>query len=119
MSSTKYPSQSEIETLFRNMESGDYSAFFSRVSPTVDWTVMGTHPCAGRYDTLKDFQENTLVRLGKVMKEPGIILSVRNAIGGGEQDWAVVELVANAECKSGEFVLYSKQSGCAGLSTRA
>ena len=44
-----YPTRMEIEALFRNMESGDHAEVFKRVSPNVDWTVMGTHPCAGRY----------------------------------------------------------------------
>jgi hypothetical protein len=33
------PSKSEIETLFKNMETGNYAAFMERVSPNVDWTV--------------------------------------------------------------------------------
>jgi len=35
------------------------------------------------------------------MKEPGLKLKVRNVIGGGDQEWAVVELVAEAVCKNG------------------
>ena len=73
------------------------------MSAHVDWTVMGTHPCAGHYTSLKDFQTSTLARLGKIMKEPGILLKVRNVIGGGGE-WATVELVANAECKNGALV---------------
>ncbi|EME46572.1 hypothetical protein DOTSEDRAFT_22624 [Dothistroma septosporum NZE10] len=91
------PNRSEIETLFKSMETGDYPAVFKRVPPEVDWTVMGTHPCAGR---LSDFQEQTFARLGKIMKEPGIRLVVRNVIGGGDQPWATVELIADAECLS-------------------
>jgi hypothetical protein len=44
-----YPTRTEIETLFKNMETGNHAEVFKRVSPNVDWTVMGTHPCAGRY----------------------------------------------------------------------
>jgi hypothetical protein len=44
-----YPTRTEIETLFKNMETGNHAEVFKRVSPEVDWTVMGTHPCAGRY----------------------------------------------------------------------
>jgi hypothetical protein len=44
-----YPSRTEIETLFKNMETGNYAEVFKRVSPEVDWTVMGTHSYAGRY----------------------------------------------------------------------
>ena len=84
------------------METGNYAAMFERVSPDVDWTVMGTHPCAGRYRSLKDFQQGTFARLGKIMKDPGIRLMVRNVIGGEEQAWATVELVAQAECTNGE-----------------
>lgn len=101
MSSSPYPSRDEIRDLFDNMAKGNYAEFFKRISPNVDWTVMGTHPCAGRYTTLKDFQEKTLARLGKIMKEPGLRLAVRNVIGGGDGEWATVELVANAECLNG------------------
>jgi len=38
------------------------------------------------------------------MKPPGLQLKVRNVIGGGDQEWATVELVAVAECKSGELI---------------
>ena len=47
--STPYPTRDSIHALFRNMETGDHAEVFKRVSPDVDWTVMGTHPCAGRY----------------------------------------------------------------------
>ncbi len=97
-----YPTQEEITSIFKNMESGNYGAMFERVSPNVDWTVMGTHPLAGRYTTREDFSNQTFGRLAKIMKEPGIKLMVRNVIGGGEQAWAVVELVAKAECKNGK-----------------
>lgn len=95
-----YPTHAEVKEQFDHMAKGDYDSFFAKVSPEVDWTVMGTHPCAGRYRTLKDFQEKTLVRLAKIMQAPGIQLAVRNVIAGGE--WAVGELVANAVCKNGE-----------------
>jgi hypothetical protein len=39
------------------------------------------------------------------MKEPGLRLTVRNVIGGGDQAWATVELIAVAECKSGMWSL--------------
>lgn len=96
-----YPTRNEIEKLFKNMETGNHAEVFKRVSPDVDWTVMGTHPCAGRYKNLAEFQEATFSRLGKIMKAPGIRLMVRNVFGGGDQAWATVELVAVAECKSG------------------
>lgn len=100
-----YPSPNEIHRLFSNMAKGNYEALFDRVSADVEWTVMGTHPCAGRYRTLKDFQAGTLARLGKIMKQPGLNLAVRNVIGGGDQEWCTVELVANAECLNGIYDL--------------
>jgi len=100
-----YPTRASIHALFHNMETGNAAEVFKRVSPDVDWTVMGTHPCAGRYTSLKAFQEATFTRLGAIMKPPGLQLKVRNVIGGGEQEWATVELVAVAECESGEFFL--------------
>jgi len=45
------------------------------------------------------------------MKEPGIRLMVRNVIGGGDQPWATVELVAIAECKSGTVILFLASIG--------
>jgi len=98
---SKYPPREEIEKLFKNLETNNYAAVFGRVDPTVDWTVMGTHPLAGRYRTAQEFQKNTILRLSSVMKEPGMQVKVRNVIGGGDQEWAAVELVIHAECKNG------------------
>lgn len=98
-----YPTRDEITSIFKHMETGEYDSTFARVRPNVDWTVMGTHPLAGHYTSLKDFQQATFARLGKIMKDPGIRLMVRNVIGGGEQEWAIVELVAKAECKNGVY----------------
>lgn len=99
---TKYPSKEEITKIFKHMETGDFQATFQHVAPDVDWTVMGTHPCAGHYTSLEHFNRDTIQRLGKIMKEPGISLNVRNVIGGGDQEWATIELIAKAECQSGK-----------------
>ncbi|CAK1359170.1 unnamed protein product [Cercospora beticola] len=96
----KYPNASEIHALFFNL-STQPEAFFERVAHDVDWTVMGTHPLAGRYNSLSDFQAATFARLGKIMKAPGIRLKPRNVIGGGDQGWCTVELVVNGVCENG------------------
>ena len=101
----QYPTRDEIRDIFKNMETGNYSKTFERVSPDVDWTVMGTHPLAGRYTSLKDFQQGTLARLSNIMKD-GIKLELRNVLGGGDQEWATIELIANAECKNGMLVVF-------------
>ena len=58
--SAKYLSRDDIAAILRNMETGDYAAMLEKIDPNVDWTVVGTHPCAGKYTSLKDFQHGTL-----------------------------------------------------------
>lgn len=41
---SKYPDREAIAKIFRHMETGDYPETFERVSPDVDWTVMGEMP---------------------------------------------------------------------------
>jgi ketosteroid isomerase-like protein len=38
-----------VREIFKGLEKGDGAAFFEHVADDVDWTVMGTHPLAGRY----------------------------------------------------------------------
>lgn len=87
--------------MFKKLESGNGAGFFEHVAPDVDWTVMGTHPLAGRYTSLDDFQKKTIKRLGDTVKEPGLNVLVRNVIGGGEGAWATGELAIVGECKNG------------------
>jgi ketosteroid isomerase-like protein len=110
--SSKYPSAAAIKAIFDHMETGEYDKMFQYVSEDVDWTVMGTHPLAGRYRSRSDFQNGTLARLAGIMKEPGLKLKVRQVIGGGDEPWAVVELIADAVCKNGEYSVFQVESGC-------
>lgn len=58
------------------------------------------------FPSLKAFQEKTLARLKPIIKEPGLLIKVKHVIGGGPQDeWATVELGAEAECIDGKLVL--------------
>ncbi|KAL1383499.1 hypothetical protein HDK64DRAFT_35936 [Phyllosticta capitalensis] len=99
---SKYPSRAEIESLFKHMEDGNVEEVFKRVHPDVEWTVMGTHPIAGRYTSLEDFKNNTLRRLQAIMKTSPIRIKTRNVIGGGDHEWATVELYADGvECNNG------------------
>ena len=41
-----------IRQIFKGLETGDGAAFFAHVADDVDWTVMGTHPLAGRPKTV-------------------------------------------------------------------
>ena len=95
-----YPTKAEIEQLCSALASSDTSPFFSRVAPDVTWDVMGTHPAAGHFTSLQAWKDAALGTIQKVLKEP-IALKPTNVVGGGDQEWAAVELEANAVCKNG------------------
>lgn len=64
----------------------------------------GTSPMSKQYGNLQEFQEATFARLKKVLRNPPLKFHIRNIIGGGEQEWASVELLAkNAFCKNGKY----------------
>lgn len=52
---------------------------------------------------LKAFREATLARLRKILKDPGLMIQVKNVVGGAPQEWACVELGAEAECIDGKW----------------
>lgn len=49
------------------MVQGDGAEFFAQVADDVDWTVMGTHPLAGRYRSKADFLAGTFNKLALVL----------------------------------------------------
>jgi ketosteroid isomerase-like protein len=87
-----------VRSIFAGLEHGDGDAFFEHVADDVDWTVMGTHPLAGRYASKSAFKAATFARLGKVLPG-GAQLRVTNVITAG--DIAVVELVSGAIARNG------------------
>lgn len=103
--STKYPTREQIAELCDNLSNGNPDRFFARVSPDVDWELMGRHPLAGRFTSLDEWKAKALQPINAVLKEP-LRLKVRNIIGGGDQEWAVVELFADATCKNGRLQLH-------------
>jgi len=48
----------------------------------------------------ESWKEGALGVIQKVLREP-LAFKVINVVGGGDQDWALVELEANAVCKNG------------------
>jgi uncharacterized protein len=100
---TKYPNQSEITQVFNFLDQGYFTAFFSRVAPDVNWTLMGTHPLAGVYNNLTIFAVDTLERLENTMDptQPTTLKLVQ-VIGGGDSEWSVQELHGLGVCKNGE-----------------
>jgi len=58
------------------------------------------------FPDLATFRTKTLARLRKILKDPGLMIKVKNVIGGGpDQVWASVELGANAELINGRVVV--------------
>ncbi len=91
--------QEFIQELFSNLETGNSGTFFDQVSDNVHWTVMGTHPLAGVYNSKADFLKATFERLNGVLNE-GVVLTVENVIASG--DTAVVEMRSLSTAKNGE-----------------
>ena len=61
-----------------------------------------------RYQSLQDFQDATFARLRRVLQNPPLRFLIRNVVGGGDQEWASVELLAkDAVCKNGMFQSFS------------
>jgi ketosteroid isomerase-like protein len=87
-----------VREIFRGLEHGDGGAFFAHVADDVDWTVMGTHPLAGRYYSKADFVAGTFAKLGQVLPQ-GAQLHVEHLIV--KDDEAAVELHSLATAKNG------------------
>ena len=87
-----------VREVFKGLKTGDGEAFFEHVEDSVDWTVMGTHPLAGRYRSKRTFQEATFGKLGKVLPN-GAELRVTNVFVA--VNTAVVELVSDATARNG------------------
>jgi ketosteroid isomerase-like protein len=87
-----------VRTIFKGLESGDGGEFFEHVASDVDWTVMGTHPLAGRYRSKQAFIEATFLKLGKVLVA-GAQLVLEHLVVQGDE--AVVELQSMATARNG------------------
>jgi uncharacterized protein len=72
--------------------------FFEHVADDVDWTVMGSHPLAGRYTNKRAFLAATFDVLGPLM-EHGISLHVVEVHVAGA--WTIAELRAESTTKQG------------------
>ncbi len=87
-----------VRRIFAGLEHGDGDTFFSHVADDVDWTVMGTHPLAGHYNSKAAFKAGTFSKLAKVLPE-GAKLRVTHVFVSG--DVAVLELVSGAMARNG------------------
>ena len=87
-----------IREIFKSLENSDAASFFEHVADDVDWTVMGTHPLAGHYDSKKAFLEGTFAKLDQVLPK-GTQLNMEGLLVKGNE--AVVELHSLATAKNG------------------
>ncbi|KUI69007.1 hypothetical protein VM1G_04337 [Cytospora mali] len=95
-----YPTKARIRQIFAHLTKGDAAAFYTHVADNVSWTVMGTHALSGHYDSKASFLSTSVARIGAVLEGP-MKLQVRSIIGGDEEEWAVIEMVAQSRCKNG------------------
>lgn len=104
---TSYPSKDTISNIFSNL-AGDHPhplKFFSHVSPSVNWTIEGTHPAAGVY-TNRSVLEATFARIAATGSEAHPLrVSVINIIGGADEEWSVEELQVYGVCRNGMSLL--------------
>lgn len=107
-----YPTKAEIGDIFAKLASGDSQGFLAAVSPTVNWTVEGTHPLAGNYLSRDVFYNSTIVRLFNYeSKTDPLKIGVGQITGGGDCDPdAVVELTVRGSMANGESPTRSSRS---------
>ncbi|KAF2665442.1 hypothetical protein BT63DRAFT_459017 [Microthyrium microscopicum] len=100
---TTYPNKCQISEVFGYLADGNFTAFLSKVSPTVNWTIMGTHPLAGTYTNRTIFAIDALQRLSNTLQSTAgtTPLTLTQIIGGGDEEWSVQELHGLGTCKNG------------------
>ena len=113
---TSIPSPATIRSIFLLFAKGDHAGFWSHVSPDVQWTIMGTHPCAGTYNSAQEFQTKVLGRVVPFLDDVEMCIGLCIAGAGVESDhiettvvvqgeggyWSVTELGIKGKCKNGE-----------------
>jgi len=67
----------EISQLFSYFVKNESEKFFDQVIDDVQWTVMGTHPLAGHYNSKRAFLDAIFYRLSKILQK-GIISKIKN-----------------------------------------
>ena len=88
----------QVRRVFAGLEQGDGAPLFEHVAADVDWTVEGTHPLAGHYQSKKEFVDATFAKLSRVLAH-GAQLCIEHLLIQDQQ--AVVELRSMAYAKNG------------------
>jgi uncharacterized protein len=83
-----------VTRLFENLSNGKTNAFFDRVVDDVHWTVMGTHPLAGVYNSKADFLNHTFERLDKILKGGSVVMKLDHIYVS--DDTAIVEMTSTS-----------------------
>lgn len=120
--SPKYASKEHIQDVFSHIAVGDYDGFFANVVPDVrksrqictrreckplpsiiiEWTVQSKTILGGTYNNRDEFRTKTFGRLGKIMDpEHPVHPKVHNIVGGGDDEWAMVEMTNTSKTKTG------------------
>lgn len=100
---TTFPNQAQICSIFSNLagRNANYSGFFSQVADNVNWIIEGTHALAGLYNN-KTVLEAAFTRIDDTgTAENPLTISITNIIGGGNEEWSVVELRVLGICRNG------------------
>src|SRR2546428_6955477 len=88
-----------VAKLYENLSTGKESIFFDSVADDVQWTVMGTHPLAGVYNSKADFLKHTFERLARLLKGGSAIMKVHHIYVSG--DTAIVEMTSTSVALNG------------------
>lgn len=92
-------SQFEVRNLFHHLQVNESEKFFAQVRDDVQWTVKGTHPLAGQYQSKQAFLEATFSRLNLILQE-GVVLEVEHIFTANNT--AVVEMKSLSTAKNGK-----------------
>ncbi|KAI1417784.1 hypothetical protein F5Y13DRAFT_151844 [Hypoxylon sp. FL1857] len=98
MSASPFPTKARIREICSHLAAGNAQAFYAHVADDVDMTLTGSHALSGHYNKAS-FME-ALGRLNKTFDGP-LKIHVQSIIGGEVEEWAVIELAAEAKCKNG------------------
>ena len=89
-----------VTKLFENLETGKNNIFFDSVADDVHWTLMGTHPLAGVYNSKAEFLNATFERVANLLKEGPIVMRIDHIYVSG--DTAIVEMTSTSTALNGE-----------------
>jgi uncharacterized protein len=79
-----------LKMIFSHLEKGDLKSFWDYFSEDVNWTVEGTHPLAGKYQSLTEFRKATFDRLPQVLASP-IKFKVKDLLVDGSRGAVIMD----------------------------